>query len=124
MLVKRKSVVSLISIVVVMVVVLGGFVVVTHPGHFRSLKRIAGIYVKSTPSKDWHFAHHGKGTPGTSGTPAKGISTGTAGTSNPTGMPYVQGDQVFDGAGHPLLLRGAQIESAFAYYLGPWPGGP
>lgn len=30
-----------------------------------------------------------------------------------TGMPYVQGTQILDGAGHPIRLRGAQIESAF-----------
>ena len=29
------------------------------------------------------------------------------------GMPYVQGTQILDGTGHPLRLRGAQIESAF-----------
>jgi endoglucanase len=33
-------------------------------------------------------------------------------TTNTPGMPYVQGTQVFDGSGHPLLLRGAGIESS------------
>lgn len=32
-----------------------------------------------------------------------------------TGMPYVQGSQIIDGAGHPFMLHGAQIESPFNY---------
>src|SRR5438270_12806799 len=43
-------------------------------------------------------------------------------TSVTPGMPYVQGAQIYDGSGHPLTLRGAMIESSFAY-LRPWQNG-
>ena len=43
-------------------------------------------------------------------------------TSITSGIPYVQGAQIYDGSGHPLTLRGAMIESSFAY-LRPWQNG-
>lgn len=42
--------------------------------------------------------------------------------NSPSGMPYVQGAQVLDGSGHPLLLRGAQIESPLNY-IADWNSG-
>src|SRR2546421_10636198 len=42
--------------------------------------------------------------------PKKNLST-----SITPGMPYVQGSQIYDGSRHPLILRGAMIESSFAY---------
>ncbi len=36
-------------------------------------------------------------------------------TSITPGMPYVRGPLIYDGSGHPLILRGAMIESSFAY---------
>ena len=50
--------------------------------------------------------------------PVKPTNVGTS----PSGMPYVQGAQVLDGNGNPLLLRGAQIESPFNYIAG-WNSG-
>ena len=59
---------------------------------------------------------------GQQGTPTPSITNGTpgtfptfSGTAVATGMPYVRGSQIIDGSGHPLLLRGAQIESPFNY---------
>jgi hypothetical protein len=49
--------------------------------------------------------------------PKKNLST-----SITPGMLYVQGPQIYDGSGHPLLLRGAMIESSFAY-LHSWQNG-
>ncbi len=61
--------------------------------------------------------------PGISGnstaTPAA-TSTGT--TFTPTGVPHVVGTQLVDANGHPLQLRGAQIESPFNYIQG-WEAG-
>jgi len=37
------------------------------------------------------------------------------GHGNAPGIPYVQSTQLYDGSGHPMMLRGAQIESAFNY---------
>ena len=51
------------------------------------------------------------GTP-VSGTP--GPTTPTA-TISVAGIPHAQGSQLVDAAGHPFLLRGAQIESPFNY---------
>jgi Cellulase (glycosyl hydrolase family 5) len=47
------------------------------------------------------------------GTP--GASSTVFGSPVATGMPYVQGSQIIDGAGHPFMLQGAQIESPFNY---------
>jgi len=49
--------------------------------------------------------------------PTKNLST----TITP-GMPYVQGAQIYDGSARPLTLRGAMLESSFAY-LNQWHGG-
>src|SRR3989440_8659383 len=51
------------------------------------------------------------------GVPKKNLST-----SITPGMLYVEGPQIYDGSGHPLILRGAMIESSFAY-LHPWQNG-
>jgi len=51
-------------------------------------------------------------------TPASGLGL----TPVATGMPYVQGTQIIDGSGHPILLKGAQIESPFNYIKG-WQAG-
>src|SRR2546421_12793060 len=47
--------------------------------------------------------------PGGSG----GTATPTA--YMPTGMLHVEGAQIIDASGHPIVLRGAQIESPFNY---------
>src|SRR6266849_1624466 len=38
------------------------------------------------------------------------------------GVPHAQGAQIVDGSGNPILLRGAMMESAFAY-IKPWQAG-
>jgi len=40
-------------------------------------------------------------------------------TASTTVFPHVVGTQLIDSSGHPLVLRGAQIETAFAY-ANPW----
>lgn len=47
--------------------------------------------------------------------PRPGVPKKNLSTSVTTAMPYVQGPQIYDGSGHPLTLRGAMIESSFAY---------
>jgi endoglucanase len=50
------------------------------------------------------------------GNPQRLLSTTTGHPSHPQNqgsMPYTQGAQLMDGSGHPLTLRGAQIESPF-----------
>ncbi|GAC1378893.1 MAG: hypothetical protein NVSMB33_03610 [Ktedonobacteraceae bacterium] len=42
--------------------------------------------------------------------------------SSSTSFPRVQGSQIIDGSGHPLILRGAEIESAFDT-MGRWQSG-
>jgi hypothetical protein len=54
----------------------------------------------------------GSGTP--TSTPTSTSATPTA-TFNTTGILHVEGTQLIDAAGHPVLLRGAQIESPFNY---------
>src|SRR5207249_12070061 len=97
---------------VAVVVVLATVFVTVEQGHFKLLDRIAGMYVKGHSSQDLHFARVGNGTPGApgEGTPGTGTVIVGAGTPNPSGMPYEQGSQVYAGAWHALLLRGAQIE--------------
>src|SRR5436305_8310410 len=33
--------------------------------------------------------------------------------NHPRGFPFVQGNRIIDGSGHPLILRGGQIEGVF-----------
>ena len=42
--------------------------------------------------------------------------------ANVPGLPHVQGNQIIDASGHPLLLRGAHITSAFNY-ISSWTHG-
>jgi hypothetical protein len=51
--------------------------------------------------------------------------TSTASTSTihiPGNMPHVEGTQIVDGSGHPLILRGAQIQSPFNF-IKAWEAG-
>ena len=48
--------------------------------------------------------------------------SGTTFTPSATGFPYVRGNQIIDGSGHPLILHGAMIQTAFAY-IAPWQQG-
>src|SRR5258708_13605092 len=54
-----------------------------------------------TPIPTFPIGNHHKKTP----------TSGLGLTPVATGMPYVQGTQIIDGAGHPLILKGAQIQS-------------
>src|SRR5260370_11657041 len=65
-----------------------------------------------TPTPTFSTGNHHKQTP------ASGLGL----TPVATGMPYVQGTQIIDGAGHPLILKEAQIESPFNYIKG-WQAG-
>jgi len=46
------------------------------------------------------------------------IQQGKAFAATGSGFPHVQGAQLIDGNGQPLILRGAMIESPFAYIKG------
>src|SRR5579863_3111261 len=72
--------------------------------------------VSATPTDTKTGHRHRKGTPVGDGSPTP-FSSPVA-----TGMPYVQGTQIIDGSGHPLLLRGAQIETPFNY-INLWDSG-
>jgi len=65
-----------------------------------------------TPIPTFPIGNHHKKTP----------TSGPGLTPVATGRPYVQGTQIIDGAGHPLILKGAQIESPFNYIKG-WQAG-
>ncbi len=60
--------------------------------------------------------------PGISGNSTPTPTTTSITTFTPTGVPHVVGTQLVDANGHPLQLRGAQIESPFNYIQG-WEAG-
>jgi endoglucanase len=51
----------------------------------------------------------------TTATTPTAISTSTSATFTTTGILHVEGTQLIDATGHPIILRGAQIESPFNY---------
>src|SRR5438552_516260 len=63
-----------------------------------------------TPETQGHHKHKP--------TPTSNVSL----TPVATGMPHTQGTQIIDASGHPLILRGAQMESPFNY-LSTWESG-
>lgn len=86
----RRFLVILVVLLMVAIVVVTGF----------------GVYVV--------VSRQGQSTPTAQGSQTP-LTPTVFGSPVATGMPYVQGDQIIDGSGHPFTLHGAQIESPFNY---------
>ncbi|HYK84681.1 MAG TPA: glycoside hydrolase family 5 protein [Ktedonobacteraceae bacterium] len=99
--------VVLLTVAIVAVAAFGVYIVVGQPGQ-----------PQATPTAIGQQGHHKHRTP----TPGTDLTPTVFGSPVATGMPYVQGDQIIDGAGHPLILHGAQIESPFNY-IQSWQSG-
>src|SRR5437763_15318308 len=93
-----KKILSIAAILLAVMAIIAAVVAGLELEHGAFKQRGAGIHITPVHSK-----------------PIRQPAKGSTPFANSAGMPHVQGTQVLDGSGHPLLLHGAQIESAFNY---------